>query len=256
MGRSPLTSSLSSVITILKYLGMWPTYTTLYWLYTILMFVFLQIPIAVLPIATLFMEDDVGVLRIASCIFLNLQVSIVPFKTVLLLIFNKNLLKAVDILNCDAFNSYRETQQNFVKDNTTMIRKIFNYIPLCFITVVLMSLSSLTSIQERELFVEMWFPLNPKTSLFNYFIVYLFSVLGEYLNVYFPKFKVVFYVGVEFCALTNSAVVVLTCGLLINAATQIKILKDNLMNTIDQQTTQHIYPAITNCIQHYSVIIR
>lgn len=60
--------------------------------------------------------------------------------------------------------------------------------------------------------------------------------------------------GVEFCALTNSAVVVLTCGLLIQAGTQLKILKDNLRNRIDQNAAE-TYHEIAKCIRHYSVII-
>lgn len=173
--------SLVRVITLLKYLGMWPENTIFYWLYTGFMFIFFQIPMATLPVATLFMEENVGVVRVASCIFLNLQVAIVPFKTVLLLVFHKKLRNAIEILDCDAFNSYTDKQIIFLNENTALLRKIFNYVPLCFITVILLSLSSLTSMKkEKELFVEMWFPFDPKANLFNYFSVYIFSVFGKY----------------------------------------------------------------------------
>lgn len=162
---------------------MWPTETVhpiLYWSYTSFLFIFFQIPMAALPIVSLFVEENVDVLRVASCIFLNLQVSIVPFKTVLLLVFHKNLRKAVDILDCNSFNSYTQAHERIVREDAAAINRNFNYVPLCFITVILMSLSSLTSIEDRELFVEMWFPFNPKTNLFYYFSVYVFSIVGKW----------------------------------------------------------------------------
>lgn len=181
MSEGTLKKSLLLVITLLKCLGMWPTDSVkpfLYWTYTIFMFIFIQIPMAALPIVSLFVEENVDVLRIASCIFLNLQVSIVPFKTVFLLAFHKNLRKAVEILDCKTFNSYTKDHEYIIYKDATTIRRNFNYVPLCFITVILMSLSSLTSLEHKELFVEMWFPFNPKANLFNYFSVYLFSVAG------------------------------------------------------------------------------
>lgn len=48
---------------------------------------------------------------------------------------------------------------------------------------------------------------------------------------------------------------VLTCGLLIQASTQIKILKDTIKNKIYKNTAEETYQAIAKCIKHYSVII-
>lgn len=177
-----LKKNFAMVISVLNYLGMWPTNTInsiLYWVYTLCMFLIFQIPMATFPVASLFMEENVGVLRIVSCIFLNLQVSIVPLKTVLLLTHHKYLLKAVQILDCESFNSYTKEQKHIIEEDAASVGRIFNYVPLCFITVIVMSLSSLTSLEQRELFVEMWFPYNPKANLLNYFSVYLFSVFGK-----------------------------------------------------------------------------
>lgn len=259
MSEESLKKSLLLVITLLKCLGMWPTDTVtpaLYWIYTSFMLTFFQIPMAVLPIATLFMEEDVGVLRIANCIFLNLQVSIVPFKTVFLLIFHKNLRKAVEILSCDIFNSYTDDHKRIIQEGVKSIRRNFNYVPLCFITVILMSLSSLTSLEEKELFVEMWFPFNPKANLFNYFCVYIFSVAGKHDNIHkWYQNASLSAKGVEFCALTNSAVVVLTCGLLIHATTQINILKHTLKYLVSRGPAQETYERIAKCVEHYAVIV-
>lgn len=178
-----LKKNFTVVINLLKLLGMWPTNTAnpiLYWIYTLCMFLIFQIPMATFPVASLFMEENVGILRIASCIFLNLQVSIVPFKTIILLTHHKQLLKAVQILECESFNSYTEEQKHvIIRKDGASLKRITKYVPLCFITVIIMSLSSLTSLEQRELFVEMWFPFNPKANLLNYFSVYLFSVFGK-----------------------------------------------------------------------------
>lgn len=169
------------MVTLLKYLGAWPTDTfnpTLYCLYTVCMFTFIQIPITTLPVVNLFMEEKVGVLNIASCIFLNLQIAIVPFTFVSLLVYHKDLLKVVETLDCRIFNSYTEKQECIIREATALTNRIYNYVYLVLVTLALLTLPSLTHLEERKLFMEMWFPFDPKANLIKYCSTYLFSVTG------------------------------------------------------------------------------
>lgn len=182
MNEKGLKKSLLPLITILKYLGMWPAATVnpfLYWAYTFFWFIFLQIPVATLPLVNLFVKENVGVLKIASCVFLNLQVLIVPFKTVFLLIFHKNLRKATEILDSPAFNSYTKEHEHIIEEDTASLRKNFNYIRLCIITAIMISSSPLANLKEKRLFIDMWVPFDIHANLANYFSVYLFSVVGK-----------------------------------------------------------------------------
>lgn len=182
MSEDDLKQSLLPLIKILKFLGMWPTNglnPILYWTFTFFLIIFLQIPIATLPLVDLFAKENVGVLKVASCIFLNLQISIVPFKTIFVLIFHKNLREAVEILYSKSFNSYGQEHEHIIQEDVISMKKNFNYIRLCLGTGILISSSALVKLKERRLFIEMWVPFDPKANLFNYFTVYFFSVIGK-----------------------------------------------------------------------------
>lgn len=182
MTRDNLKTSLLPVVTLLKYLGMWPENTTgtaAYWTYTLFMLVFFQIPMAAFPIVNLFLDENVDILRVASCIFLNLQVSIVPFKTVFLLVFHNRLRSAAEILGSKTFNSYTNEQQAIIQEEVAAVKRNFNYVPLCFVTAILLSAPPLANLEERQLLMDMWFPFNPRENLFNYISVYLFTFIGK-----------------------------------------------------------------------------
>lgn len=182
MSEDDLKQSLLLLIKTLKYLGMWPTNALnpiLYWTFTLFLIIFLQIPIATLPLLNLFIKENVDVLKIASCIFLNLQISIVPLKTILVLIYHKNLKEAIKMLNSKSFNSYGQQHEHIIQEDAVSMEKNINYIRLCLGTAILISSSALVKLKERRLFIEMWVPFDPKANLFSYFTVYLFSVIGK-----------------------------------------------------------------------------
>lgn len=169
------------VVNLLKYLGAWPTDTinpVLYSLYTASMFTLIQIPMTTLPVVNLFMEEKIGVLNIARCIFLNLQIAIVPFTFVSLLVFHKDLLKVVEILDCRIFNSYTEKHKFIIQEATALTKRIYNYVYLVLVTLAVLTLPSVTHLEERRLFMEMWYPFDPKANLIKYTSTYLFSVAG------------------------------------------------------------------------------
>lgn len=56
--------------------------------------------------------------------------------------------------------------------------------------------------------------------------------------------------------MTNATVVVLTCGLLIYATTEIKVLKYSLMNITSCNNPQDTYKKIIMCAKHHADIIR
>lgn len=62
--------------------------------------------------------------------------------------------------------------------------------------------------------------------------------------------------GLLFCALANAVLVVLTCGLIMQATTQTKILKHTLKNISDYTEREKTYYKISQCILHYAGIIK
>lgn len=183
MDKDSFRESFVHLITILKYLGMWPTNTinpVIYWTYTSFWFICFEIPIATLPFANLFVKEDVGVLEIASGIFYNLQVQIVPFKMVFLLIQHTKLRKAVDVLCSKAFSSYAQPEHaDIIQEGAITTKKTFNYIRLCLFTVALITSSPLIHLSEKPWLVEMWIPIDIKANWFNYFVVYFYTIIGK-----------------------------------------------------------------------------
>lgn len=162
---------------------MWPTNEInpfIYWVYTLLVLILFEIPIAILPFANLFIKEDVGVLEIANGIFLNLQVFVVPFKMAFLLIHHKNLRKAFEVVCNGSFSSYIQPEHYFiVQDGAKSTNKAFNYISLCLVTGILMTSSPLLNIKEKPWLVEMWLPIDIKASWLNYITVYVYTLIGK-----------------------------------------------------------------------------
>lgn len=183
MDKDSFRQSFLQLTTILKYLGMWPTNTinpVIYWVYTAFWFICFEIPIATLPFANLFVKEDIGVLEIASGIFYNLQVQIVPFKMVFLLFQHRKLKKAVDVLCSKAFSSYVQPEHaDIIQEGVITTKKTFNYIRLCLFTVALITSSPLINLREKPWLVEMWIPIDIKANCFNYFVVYLYTIIGK-----------------------------------------------------------------------------
>lgn len=57
------------------------------------------------------------------------------------------------------------------------------------------------------------------------------------------------------CCLTNSTIIALTCGLIIHATTQVKILKHNIMNITSEGGNETYYAMVSECAAHYAAII-
>lgn len=164
--------------TILTYLGVWPTNAAnpiFYWMYALFVFIFFEILLATLPLANLFVKKDVGILEIASCIFLNLQILIVPFKSVIFLKYHKNLRKATEAVCC----SNEDDQKHINEEGALSMKSTFQYFYLCFATLLLMALSPLINLKEKPLLIEMWLPFDHTVNWFNYFSIYLYSTVGK-----------------------------------------------------------------------------
>lgn len=165
---------------------MWPSDVVnpvIYWAYTSFVLVVFEIPIAILPYVNLFFKNDVGVLEVAKSIFLNLQVSIVPFKVVLFLTYHKKMRKIVEIFCSKSFSSYIQLEHKYIiQEGDSSTRRVFNYISLCLITGVLMTSSPLINLRDKPWLVEMWIPIDIKANWLNYFGVYLYTLIGKHNN--------------------------------------------------------------------------
>lgn len=69
-------------------------------------------------------------------------------------------------------------------------------------------------------------------------------------------FETLCFEGLLFCALANAVLVVLTCNLIMQATTQVKILNHTLKHVLNYTEAQQIHNKITECVKHYANIIR
>lgn len=89
--------------------------------------------------------------------------------------------RVVKILECGAFNAFGKEHEGIVEEDGKSIKRNFNYVPLCFFTVVLISASPFTNLNEKPFFIDMWFPFDARGSWSRYFCVYLHSFVGKFV---------------------------------------------------------------------------
>lgn len=249
--------SLKTPILILKGLGAWHNGNSkLWWIYTLVILLIFLIPMISLHMTKLVLDEEVTIVKVANCIFLNAETGIVPSIFLLLIYSHKNLKIALEILESKVFNSYTLIHLNILQQGANAIRKNEHYITLCVLTVFLMLLSPIAHWKEKWLLVDIWIPFDPKNYPFYYVLVHIYTCIGKFFKNNFNVNQSKLFSGLMICSLGNSSVVILTCGLLIHGTTQIKILKSNLKRLGREKEENKLYEKISHCVAHYVAIIK
>lgn len=174
MDKYRFKDTLNIPINLFKILGAWPTgNTVLYWLHTLL-FCAAEISIPIFTLIGLINEEDFSVTRIANCIYMNMQLATVPFKTIFLVLSYKNMQRLLEALDSEVFNCYTHHHFNIIENGASAIRKIKHYIPLCIFTVALIVMMPIVHLKDMPLFMDMWFPFNPRNNWFRYWTAQLY----------------------------------------------------------------------------------
>nr|ALR72548.1 odorant receptor OR3 [Colaphellus bowringi] len=182
------------------------------------------------------------ILEIGICI-----IKFLPFKN-----DPKKIRKTLFALNQDMFNRATESQRRFIEETEAACRNIF----AIFMTFCLLSLFSwpikVLFYEQRRFPIDVWLPFDPfeNVSIYLGVFAYLFIATGN-------------------APIGNAAIDTLIAGLIIHAACQFRILKDNLrclsqradekLNGLPQELKEMkrneiVYRNIRECILHYDAI--
>ena len=222
-------------LTVMRLLGLYPTkkYKIIYKVYAYIVYIFFIVPVPVLPSLYLLLGENVDLALIAQNAFSIGETTCFVFKLLQFIRNADKIRKCIYLVESPIFTNYAKTQDQIMDDCVhvcTRNAKFFHF--FCILTAGSWAVVPLFG-NEYKLPLDVWLPYDTTGGGLPYTLTYIFMVTGICLTQWFffsnchdTKYSE----GVFIDSLLNGAIDPLIGGLLYYAATQIKILKDNLEN--------------------------
>nr|UTN00930.1 odorant receptor [Semanotus bifasciatus] len=245
-------------ILIMKVLGLYPydSWPRVYIIYAYIFYIMFTWPPPVLPLIDLIVSRETDIAKICDSGFIISQLGILIVKLLPLKNHPENTKRTIYTLHDDIFNNYTPEQKHFEDDAVqTCRRNFFIFLTFCLGSLFTWPLKVLFY-EERRFPIEVWLPFNPFEDDTVYYSVFLWL-----------------FVGTGNAAVGNACLDTLITGLIYHAATQIRILKDNLehlASRVEEQVSEEsgtmseagrealkariTYKKICGCIDHYDAI--
>ncbi|XP_063912009.1 odorant receptor Or1-like [Zophobas morio] len=202
-------------LTVMRLLGLYPTkkYKIIYKVYAYIVYIFFIVPVPVLPSLYLLLGENVDLALIAQNAFSIGETTCFVFKLLQFIRNADKIRKCIYLVESPIFTNYAKTQDQIMDDCVhvcTRNAKFFHF--FCILTAGSWAVVPLFG-NEYKLPLDVWLPYDTTGGGLPYTLTYIFMVTGVFID-----------------SLLNGAIDPLIGGLLYYAATQIKILKDNLEN--------------------------
>ncbi|RZB39302.1 7tm 6 domain containing protein, partial [Asbolus verrucosus] len=168
----------------------------------------------------LLIEENVDIVQISDSSFLIIQVGCLIFKLLPFIHDGDGIRKNINKLENSLFAVYSEKQKRFMEDCKKNCQQVtWLFFGFCILSLILFTLIPLLG-RSRNFPIEIWLPFEAKLQLLTYVTSYILITAG---------------IGID--TLTNGVIDTLISGLACFAATQLRILRDNLQH-LDQYCSQ------------------
>lgn len=159
--------------------------SNLYYFFTFFMFAFFEFPLAVLPFYQQLFVEPFDIIQLANSSLLNIELTVIPVKVVMMLLLYKTFENAVDCLDTEFFNSYTSEQKKTIMKPTLKAVKLGNhYLTLCLTSFSFWVSRNVFFIHTKPLLLNMWFPFDPYENDIYYVFSIFYTIFGKKIYIF------------------------------------------------------------------------
>ncbi|XP_063911980.1 odorant receptor Or1-like [Zophobas morio] len=244
----------------MRLLGFYPPqkFKKIYQLYAYAVYVTFTIPVPTLAAVHLLVSDNVDLAQVGDGSFMMFQVGCFIAKLVPFIFHSEVIRKSIYMLEWPVFNNYSRKQEVIIEKGVKTCKRItWLFLGFCVTAATSWAVTPLFG-SGHTFPIEIWLPFDATSNKKIYVFTYIFIASGVFNG-----------------GTSNGVIDPLVAGMACFAATQLRVLKDNLQNlgadaeeivraSYDEENKQLkeklrndiIYNKIGECITHHAAIIK
>lgn len=260
--KMDLHSYIEPNIQYLRFLGLWQPKTCsriLYYMFTCFLFTFFHMPLAISPYYQQIFIDDFSINNFSNSAFMDIALSVVPLKALILIFWHKSFQVLMDSLENFTFRLYKPEQEVIVKDAAKHIKLGNHYVTICLVSVMAWSMRPFANFEKRPTLLNIWYPFDPRANDFYYAIAYIYTFLGKYFELILLGNYICLHPSLGVClgALVNGTLCSLLVGFIVFATAQLQILKNTVKDCGNDAIDEgEVYRIIRDCATRYSEVAK